>query len=202
MSVADVSYAGGVRWQPDSRGRLEVAALELYLEQGFENTTVAEIAQRAGLTERTFFRYFSDKREVLFPGGETFENIVTDAAAAAPQELGPLDAAFVGLEAVSSFLKERRSFAQKRQRIISATAELQERELIKLQSLVTKLAAALRARGVADPVAALVAEVSVAVFKTSFEEWVRPKNTRDLASVLRASLSELKTATLARGDGA
>ena len=127
MSAADVSYAGGVRWQPDSRGRLEVAALELYLEQGFENTTVAEIAQRAGLTERTFFRYFTDKREVLFPGGETFENLITDAAAAAPAELGPLEATFVGLEAVSSFLKERRSFAQKRQRIISTTAELQER---------------------------------------------------------------------------
>lgn len=184
-----------MRWQPDSRGRLEVAALELYLEQGFENTTVAEIAQRAGLTERTFFRYFSDKREVLFPGGETFENLITDATAAAPKELGPLDAAFVGLEAVSSFLKERRSFAQKRQRIISATAELQERELIKLQSLATKLAATLRARGAADSVAALVAEVGVAVFKTSFEEWVRPKNTRDLATVLRESLSELKGVT-------
>jgi AcrR family transcriptional regulator len=195
MSVADVNYAGGMRWQPDSRGRLEVAALELYLEQGFESTTVAEIAQRAGLTERTFFRYFSDKREVLFPGGETFENLIVDAAAAAPVELGPLNAAFVGLEAVSSFLKERRSFAQKRQRIISATPELQERELIKLQSLATKLAATLRAREVPDSVAGLVAEVCVAVFKTSFEEWVQPKNTRDLSTVLRESLSDLKGVT-------
>jgi AcrR family transcriptional regulator len=184
-----------MRWQPDSRGRLEVAALELYLEQGFEDTTVAEIAQRAGLTERTFYRYFSDKREVLFPGGETFENLITGATAAAPAELGPLEATFVGLEAVSTFLKERRSFAQKRQRIISTTAELQERELIKLQSLAAKLAATLRARGVSDSVAGLVAEVSVAVFKTSFEEWVRPKNTRDLSIVLRESLSELKGVT-------
>ena len=195
MSVADVNYSRSMRWQPDSRGRLEVAALELYLEQGFENTTVAEIAQRAGLTERTFFRYFSDKREVLFPGGETFENLITDATAAAPTGLGPLEATFLGLEAVSAFLKERRSFAQKRQRVISATAELQERELIKLQSLATKLATTLRSRGVSDSVAGLVAEVGVAVFKTSFEEWVRPKNTRDLSTVLRESLSELKGVT-------
>jgi AcrR family transcriptional regulator len=180
------------RWQPDSRGRLEVAALELYLEQGFENTTVAEIAERAGLTERTFFRHFADKREVLFPGGSTFQNLITEGAASAPLELGPLDAAFAGLVAVSEFLQERLPFSRKRQRIISANAELQERELIKLQALSTALAETLRTRGVGDPTAGLVAEVAVALFKTSFERWVDPENSRVLSQVLKESLDELR----------
>jgi AcrR family transcriptional regulator len=181
------------RWQPNSRGRLEVAALELYLEQGFDNTTVAEIAERAGLTERTFFRHFSDKREVLFPGGATFQDLVTEGAASAPIEVGPLDAAFAGFQAVSGFLQERRPFSQKRQKIISANADLQERELIKLQALSTGLADTLRSRGVNDPTATLVAEVTVALFKTSFEEWVSPENTRSLSQVLTESLDELRS---------
>jgi len=194
MSVADVNYHQGMtRWQPDSRGRLEVAALELYLEQGFDNTTVAEIAERAGLTERTFFRHFADKREVLFPGGATFQNLITEGAACAPLDVGPLDAAFAGLQAVSGFLQERRAFSQKRQRVISANAELQERELIKLQALSTALSDTLRSRGVSDPTAGLVGEVAVALFKTSFEEWVSPKNSRTLSQVLQESLEELRS---------
>jgi AcrR family transcriptional regulator len=193
MSVADVKYDRSMtRWQPDSRGRLEVAALELYLEQGFDNTTVAEIAERAGLTERTFFRHFADKREVLFPGGASFQNLITDGAANAPIDFGPLDAAFAGLQAVSGFLQERRPFSQKRQRVISENAELQERELIKLQALSMALADTLRSRGVGDPTAALVAEVAVALFKSSFEAWVNPQNSRDLSHVLKESLDELR----------
>jgi AcrR family transcriptional regulator len=194
MTVSVINYAQGMtRWQPDSRGRLEVAALELYLEQGFDSTTVAEIAERAGLTERTFFRHFADKREVLFPGGATFQNLITDGAAAAPPDAGPLDAAFAGLQAVSGFLQERRPFSEKRQKVISANAELQERELIKLAALSRGLADTLRLRGVSDPTAGLVAEVAVALFKTSFEEWISPDNTRVLSQVLRESLDELRS---------
>jgi hypothetical protein len=70
MSVAVINWDRDMtRWEPNARGRLEQAALALYGERGFENTTVAEIAARAGLTERTFFRHFADKREVLFAGG-------------------------------------------------------------------------------------------------------------------------------------
>ncbi|MGH3732515.1 MAG: TetR/AcrR family transcriptional regulator [Acidimicrobiales bacterium] len=180
------------RWEPGSRGRLEAAALDLFLEQGFENTTVAEIAERAGLTERTFFRHFSDKREVLFPGEETFQDTITIGAASAPVGLGPLDAAFVGLQSVSGMLQDRRPYAQKRQKVISANAELRERELIKLQSLSAGLAETMRARGVSDPSAGLIAEVAVAVFKSSFAQWVSPNNTRVLAQVLRESLDELR----------
>lgn len=170
-----------------------MAALELYLELGFDNTTVAAIAKRAGLTERTFFRHFADKREVLFPGGAAFQNLITDGAASAPAGVGPLDAAFAGLQAVSGFLEERRPFSQQRQKVISANAELQERELIKLQTLSSVLADTLRCRGVSDLTAGLVAEVAVALFKTSFVEWVSPQNSRALSHVLHESLNELRS---------
>lgn len=181
------------RWEPDSRGRLEMAALELYLEQGFDQTTVAQIAERAGLTERTFFRHFADKREVLFSGGATFQSLITSTAAAADHDLGPLDAAMVGFEAVGAFFQDRRTLVQQRHSIIAANAELQERELIKLQSLAVALADTLRGRGVSDPSAALIAEVAGAVFKISFEVWVTDAESRDLAQVLRQSLGELRS---------
>jgi AcrR family transcriptional regulator len=193
MSVAVIKYAQDMtRWEPDSRGRLEMAALALYLEQGFDQTTVAEIAERAGLTERTFFRHFADKREVLFSGGSTFLVLVTSAAAEADKELGALDAAIAGFEAVGPFFQERRPLVMQRHSVIAANAELQERELIKLRSLALALAETLRGRGVGNPTAGLIAEVAVAVFKTSFEVWVTDAESRDLAEVLRQSLDDLR----------
>src|ERR1700704_3099104 len=110
MSATDISLASDVghchhydramsRWQPDARGRLEQAALALYGERGFENTTVTEIAERAGLTERTFFRHFADKREVLFGGGGALQELIVSAVANAPDSLAPIDAAAAGLAA-------------------------------------------------------------------------------------------------------
>jgi AcrR family transcriptional regulator len=180
------------RWEPDSRGRLEMAALALYLEQGFDQTTVAEIAERAGLTERTFFRHFADKREVLFSGGSTFLDLVTSATTEADEDLGALDAAMAGFAAIGPLFQERRPVVKQRHSVIVANAELQERELIKLQSLALALADALRGRGVGDPMAGLIAEVAVAIFKISFEVWVNDEDSRDLADVLRQSLSELR----------
>src|SRR5579871_5039988 len=120
------------RWEPDARGRLMQAAIALYDERGYDATTVAEIAARAGLTERSFFRHFSDKREVLFgPPGE-FEALVVGAAGAAPPELAPLDVAAEGLLAAASMLQQRREFARVRARIIASSPELRERELAKL----------------------------------------------------------------------
>src|SRR6185312_14458391 len=134
-------------WEPESRDRLRQAAIDLYGERGFENTTVAEIAKRAGLTERTFFRHFADKREVLFAGSEVMEGALVRAVAEAPAPAAPLDAVVAGLEAAGAQLPERRETARQRQAIIVANAELRERELIKLASLSTALAGALRARG-------------------------------------------------------
>ena len=139
------------RWEPNARGRLEQAAMELYIERGFEPTTVAEIARRAGLTERTFFRHFSDKREVLFAGAAALQDFLVTALAAAPDSAAPLDAVAAALEATGDLFEERRDYALQRQAVIAANAELRERELIKLASLASAMAGVLRQRGVARP---------------------------------------------------
>jgi AcrR family transcriptional regulator len=193
MTATDITYNRGMgRWEPDSRGRLEQAALELFAERGFENTTVAEIAERAGLTERTFFRHYSDKREVLFAGGDDFQALFVEPIAAAPASLPPIDAVAAGLEAAAAMLEQRREFAGRRQAIITANAELRERELIKLASLSAAIADTLRERGLADPAASLTAEVAIAVFRVAFERWLEEGNQLDLPQIMAESLDELK----------
>src|SRR4051794_1520267 len=121
MTVTAITYARRVtRWAPDARGRLAQAALDLYSERGFEQTTVAEIADRAGLTERTFFRHFADKREVLFAGSAQLQALVVDAVAGAPDTATPIDAAAAGIEAAAGFLEQGRDYASKRQAVIAA----------------------------------------------------------------------------------
>jgi AcrR family transcriptional regulator len=183
------------RWEPDARGRLERAALELYSERGFEQTTVAEIAARAGLTERTFFRHFADKREVLFAGASTLQDFLVSTLASAPDSAAPIDAVAAAIEAAGALLQERREYARQRQAIIAANVELQERELIKLASLASALAGTLRQRGVKDPAASLTAEAGIAVFKVSFERWTSDTSQADLPQLMRESLDELKAVT-------
>src|SRR5256714_5464144 len=173
------------RWEADSRGRLERAALALYGERGFENTTVAEIAARAGLTERTFFRYFADKREVLFWGAGALQELLVSAVASAPDSASPIDAVAAALEAAGALLQERREFARQRQSVIAANTELQERELIKLASLSAALAGTLRQRGVSDTAASLTAEAGIAGFKIAVERSGDDSNQRDLPQVIR-----------------
>jgi AcrR family transcriptional regulator len=180
------------RWEPDSRGRLEQAALALYGERGFENTTVAEIAARAGVTERTFFRHFADKREVLFAGAAMLQELLANAVAGAPDSAPPIDAVGRALESVGELLQARRETARLRQAVITANAELRERELIKLASLASTLADALRQRGTTDPAATLTAEAGIAVFKVAFERWVAEHEREDLVHLIRASLDQLK----------
>jgi AcrR family transcriptional regulator len=183
------------RWEPNGRGRLELAALALYGERGFENTTVAEIAARAGLTERTFFRHYADKREVLFSGADTLLELLVSNVAAAPDSIAPIDVVGAALEAAGALLQQRREYARQRAAIIAANAELRERELIKLASLASAIADALRRRGVADPAASLSAEAGIAVFRIAFERWVDETNQRDLPELIRDSLDELKAVT-------
>jgi AcrR family transcriptional regulator len=183
------------RWAPDARGRLAQAALDLYSERGFEQTTVAEIAARAGLTERTFFRHFADKREVLFAGSEQLQALVVDAVKGAADGAAPIDAAAAGIEAAGGFLQQGRDFARKRQAVIVANAELRERELIKLATLASAIGGALRERGVADSVADLTGEVAITVFKLAFERWVDEANSRDLAQLIGESRDELRAVT-------
>src|SRR3954471_22003978 len=137
MSVTDINtIADMARWEPDSRDRLREAALALYGERGFEGTTVAEIAKRAGLTERTFFRHFADKREVLFDGSAALQEAFTSAALAAPAAAAPLDAVMAGLQAATTLLQTERGreHARTRSRVVAASAELQEREMVKMAS--------------------------------------------------------------------
>jgi len=183
------------RWEPNPRGRLEQAAMELYSERGFDSTTVAEIAERSGLTERTFFRHFADKREVLFAGASTFQQFIVDKVESAPSDAAPIKAVGAALDAVGDFFEERGDFARKRQDIITANAELQERELIKLASLASAVADALRRRGVAEPAASLTAELGIAVFKIAFERWIDDVGKRTLRESIRESLDELDLVT-------
>jgi AcrR family transcriptional regulator len=187
---------GGMgRWEPNARGRLERAALELYVERGFEQTTVADIAERAGLTERTFFRYFADKREVLFAGAGALQELLVSAVAGAPDSVAPIEAVAAALEAAGARLQERRDYSRQRQAVIAANPGLQERELIKLASLASALADALRQRGVADPAASLTAEAGIAVFKIAFERWVSEAGQPELPQLIRESFDELKAVT-------
>jgi AcrR family transcriptional regulator len=190
------------RWEPNARGRLELAALELYGERGYDQTTVAEIARRAGLTERTFFRYFADKREVLFYGSGMLQDGLVRGIDDAPAGLPPVDAVCASLEAVAeSLFEERRDRVRQRQEVVAATPELQERELIKMATLSAAVAGALRRRGVTDPGASLAAEAGVAVFRVAFQRWVgQPGDAGDsseqtLAQLIRQSLAELKSVT-------
>jgi AcrR family transcriptional regulator len=180
------------RWVPDAQGRLQQAAVELFLERGYDETTVAEIAARAGLTERTFFRYFADKREVLFSGSGALEEMLVRAVREAPPELAPIDVAEAAVVAVCAFFADRHDRSRRYASLIAAHAELQERELIKMASLRSALAAALRERDVPDPTARLIADLGIAVFTNAFERWVDGPGDRTLTAVAREALGELK----------
>jgi AcrR family transcriptional regulator len=173
--------------------RLQEAAMDLFRKRGYENTTVAEIAESAGLTERTFFRHFEDKREVLFAGSDSLRELLANAVAAAPRSATPMAAVTLGIEAAAGvFNDERRTYARQRHAIIAANDELRERELIKLASLAAAIAGALRRRGVPDPAAGLAAEAGIGVFRVTFERWVDQKEARAWPALVRESVGQLR----------
>ena len=172
------------RWSPDARSRLAQAALELYLERGFEQTTVAEIAGRAGLTERTFFRHFADKREVLFVRTAALETHMVEAVLSAP-EGRPMDLIVAGLTAGDAFFRDSRAWSQRREQVIQANASLIERELIKINTLQSVLAGALVRRGVAEPAATLAAAAGTVVYRQAFERWIVAPEGADWATTVR-----------------
>jgi len=182
------------RWEPDAESRFRAAALELFAEIGYEQTTVAAIAERAGLTARTFFRYFADKREVLFNGSERLQQTMVDALAQAPAGASAIDAIAAALTKAGEFFDaDRRSFARMRSTVIAAHADLRERELIKLATLSAALAQALRERGVGEPDASLAAEAGIAVFRVAFAQWVGESERRDYVEIVKESLARLRT---------
>ncbi|QAY60256.1 TetR family transcriptional regulator [Microbacterium protaetiae] len=178
------------RWEPDAQGRLREAALELYAEQGFDATTVADIAARAGVTERTFFRHFADKREVLFDGSHELEHIVADVVASAPTSATPMVAVSAAMVQAGIALQQRREFATKRAAVIAANGSLMERELLKLAALAAATAQALRGRGVPEPVAVLAGEVGVIAFKVAFARWIADRG--ELPAYVTQALDQLR----------
>ncbi|MBB4682601.1 TetR family transcriptional regulator [Amycolatopsis jiangsuensis] len=185
------------RWEPGARDRLRDAALTLFLERGFEQTMVAEIAERAGVTARTFFRHFADKREVLFDGSSGLEETALAAVEEAPASSSAMDAVMTALDAVAAAIGENHDFARKRQTVITANAELRERELIKHASISRILADGLRRRGADAFEAALAAETGVAVYRVAFEQWTGSAEPGALPDVIRASLTRLRALTSA-----
>jgi AcrR family transcriptional regulator len=180
------------RWQPDARVRLQEAALALYDERGFDATTVEEIAERAGLTKRTFFRHFADKREVLFGGGENLEERFVTAVRSAPTSAGPLDAVSLGLEALAGVFDAQGEPAARLIRIVRASPELWERQLIKFASMAEVVARALRARGVGDPAAILAAESGITALRVASDRWIRDTRKRSLRDLIADALAELR----------
>ncbi|WP_432493517.1 TetR family transcriptional regulator [Kineococcus gypseus] len=181
------------RWQPGAPDRLRRAALDLFGEQGFDATSVAQITERAGVTERTFFRHYADKREVLFTGDE-FQEPFLRAAAAAPAGTPVLDVVAAVLEAACAAFEAGRTRhdARARQRIIDAHAGLRERELLKLTHLADALTAALGERGTAALPARLAADLAVSVFVTAFGAWIAEGEERDLVHLQREALAEVR----------
>jgi AcrR family transcriptional regulator len=174
------------------------AAIELFDEQGYEATTVAEIAERAGLTKRTFFRYFSDKREVLFSGSHELQRLWLEGLAAAPAEASPLAIVTAGLDPVAEMFTERHDFARIRAQIIEANPELQERELIKLQNLAAAIKGALVERDVSANAAMLAAQAGVTVFHVAFAHWVQQNDPTAFRRLMDESLDELRSVTAAQ----
>jgi AcrR family transcriptional regulator len=202
------------RWEPNAEGRMLEAALDLFTARGYEQTTVADIAQRARVTQRTFFRYFTDKREVLFGGEALLERAVTTALAGSPAPAAPIDGSAVPLAsgdlgrfsafdamvaaiaAAGATLEPRRDFARRRAAVIAANPSLQERELLKLASLAAAAAAALQVRGTPGPEAVLVAEVGMTLFRVAFDQWVGDPAAQPFADVAHAVAQHLRAATV------
>ena len=184
------------RWEPDGRGRLYEAALALYSERGFDQTTAAQIATRAGLTERTFFRHFADKREVLFGGSAILKERIVAGVVGAPATDSALDAVARGLDAAAAMLGEsRRDLTNQRQGVIAANPELRERELAKLDDYATAVADALRQRGVGDQQSTLAAEAGMTILRLSLQRWASGDDPRDLTAITRDSVTQLRTVT-------
>ena len=186
------------RWEPNARGRLGKAAFELYRDRGFDQVTVAEIAARAGLTERTFFRHFPDKREAVFAGVEMQGEAAARAVAEAPESATAVQLMSLAIEAVADLIADHRQGVQDRQSVISAYPELRERRLVKVAELAERLATALRMRGVPDLQATLLGQLGGAVFTVSMQRWLedagQDAHAPDLRALVRESLDAVGTA--------
>jgi AcrR family transcriptional regulator len=196
MGLGAISWCPMARWQPNASERLVLAALDLFAEHGYENTTVIEIAERAGLTKSTFFRYFPDKREVLF-GGDTMTGLLVDGIAAAPSEAAPLEAVANALDAVGrgAFTPARRELVARRRAVVAANPELREREALKELGLIASMTDALKRRGVSDLTSCVAADLGALTLKMAYERWSDTTNGDEFSEVARRMLGELRAAS-------
>jgi len=191
------------RWEPNARERLERAALALFAEHGYDATTVAGIADRAGLTKSTFFRHFADKREVLFGGQGVLADRFSDAIRSLPAEATTTDCLAAVLDAASpAFVPERHDLAAQRRAAIAANSDLQERELLKRARLTAAIAAALRDRGADETTARLAAEMGVLAFGTAYARWAELENRRPFPDIAHEVLAGLRACAAALGADA
>lgn len=181
------------RWEPDAQERLQQAAIALFAERGYADVTVAEIADRAGLTKRSFFNHFADKREVLFAGAQAFQAGIIAHLAEARDDLSAIDAAVCALTRGGLDLAPYGDYALARRELIASSPDLQERNLIKMASLTAAIAAALRARHVPGRTAAFAAQAAIAVFTAAYDDWA-DDTTADFAALMQRSLSGLRHA--------
>ena len=186
------------RWEPDAAGRLQQAAMALFLERGYAEVTVAEIADRAGLTKRTFFNHFPDKREVLFAGAAAFEAAVVGYLDEASEAMAPLDAAVDALTRGGLTLSGYIAYANARRQLIDSSPELQERDLVKMSLLASAIARALGRRHVPAGMATLTAQAAVGVFAAAYASWAKD-NGADFGTLMQRSLADLRKAVAARG---
>ena len=184
------------RWEPNAAERLAQAALDLFAERGYENTTVIDIARHAGLTKSTFFRHFQDKREVLFGDG-TMNGLLAEAIAAAPATAAPLEAVAHALDAAgrTAFTPARREFVVRRRAVIAANPELQEREALKGLGLTASMAGALERRGVPGLTARVAAEMGALATEIAYERWTGTANSDSFSDIARQSLAEVRAAS-------
>ena len=190
------------RWQPGASQRLVAAALDLFEERGYENTTVIEIAERAGLTKSTFFRHFPDKREVLF-GGDAMTGLLADGIAAAPPAASPFEAVAHALDVAgrNAFTPARREFGARRRAVIAANPELREREALKGLRLTASMIDALKRRGVDDLTSRVAAELGALAGRIAYERWSEPANGDEFGDVARRTLDEVQVAgVMCRGS--
>ncbi|MFB9442925.1 helix-turn-helix transcriptional regulator [Dactylosporangium vinaceum] len=185
------------RWQPDAPQRLALAALELFEERGYEQTSVIDIAERAGLTKSTFFRHFRDKREVLF-GGETMSALVAGAISAAPATATAPEAVAAALDAAgrAAFTPDRRAFSLRRRAVIAAHPELQERDALKGLAITAAMATALEQRGVPSLTASVTAQLAALAAAIAYGRWSDPANTDDYPTLARRALHEVRAAAV------
>ncbi|MFE3526772.1 TetR/AcrR family transcriptional regulator [Streptomyces sp. NPDC059161] len=190
------------RWQTGATQRLVVAAVDLFTEQGYDATTVTQIAERAGVTKSTFFRHFSDKRELLVAGQETLSRLLADGITEAPANASPLQAVAAGLERASSAMgPANRELGPRLKAAVAASTELQERDALKSVGLAAAMTAALIARGVPESTAHLAGELGVLAFKRGYAQWSESNrdDTEGLAPHALAALEELRAATASLG---